>query len=1298
MNKTRLSLMAIALFTLLCLPFSALAQTVKLAEWTFETGYETVDVDGKTYYKPNTEAAADIAVTWFKDAAPYIYANEFVGEQTDYIMSAQSKDRYWQVCTGYEVKVLRIENTTANAITDYTDAAQHNVYYEVSFPTKGYNNISIDYAIAPGNNTQTPIRAVVSTDGGVTWFDAGETQTSTAWFIYTKTSFNLSVNNKDKVIVRLIVTDGATNWNLDYLTVNGEKMEEAQPVEAANATVFWEFNAAENNPSAAEVSVPEAVSATSFALGSGLKFAGTQSVTDETLGKEVLSKLNPANTVDGLGNAEDADAYVMFSIVPKKGIKFTPKTLSFNSCKCGTSGGTANIYAVCGDQKITVKKEYNPTRNNLVPPFTASEFDLSALGTVTERVDIYFYVYNLSGNKQLAFNDIKVTGDFNGTPEPVPTYTMSAKCGTEGAGNVSVNPAGAEFDEGTELTVTASENFGYHFSAWVDEDGNTVSTENPYVFEIKENTALTATYTQKNVYALHCNVTGGANDYLIQFSPMGNVVDGIHYYEEGTEVKLSALENTILKFNNWEDNTTFEERTIKMDGEKSVTATYSCDDYIVAWDFYHQNPRNDRAADYKSDSENAGLLVIRKADGTTSSWLAAGTDNGSPYLEGNARPWKDLSEKWYFEISFSTKGWTDIKIEGKMGKDYNSYNIFDVEYSTDGTSYTKFGQVDIPGKMWVKDTLYLPKEAEDQAKIWVRWMPDFDSGISGSESNLDGIKWGPTFVLASINAANDPDAPKLVSSIPADGATGVSANGSIILNFDEKIVAVDGAKATLGDKELTPVVSGKTLIYPYTRLSYETEYTFTLPAGAITDRNGNMFEGAEIKFTTMSRKQPEPRVYDAVVAADGSGDYTTVQAAVDAAPENRGTPWLIFVKEGVYEEHVDIPASKPYLYFVGQNKDKVSISDDQLCGGDNAVHVSIGATVVAKSSNLFFEGISFVNSYGVEANNGPQALALNTMGDRVVFNNCGMYSYQDTWITTSTSNNRCYAKKCFIEGAVDYIYNSGNYFFDECTHNIVRKSGGYIVAPSHTADVKWGYVFMNNTITAPGVPSETEVWLGRPWHNNPKTVWINTIAEVTIPAAGWYDHMGGLPVIWAEYNTMDGKGNPVDLSQRRTKYWKEENGEKVWGEAKAILTAEEAAAYTIQNVLGGDDNWQPELMCEACDKPAPIIVGSVMTWEAVPYSICYVVSKDGKVVGFTTDTTYNVEDGATYTVQAANEFGGLSEAGTATIDTGIESVSNTEAATIGAIYSIDGKRLSKVKSGQVNIIKYTDGSIKKATK
>ena len=365
------------------------------------------------------------------------------------------------------------------------------------------------------------------------------------------------------------------------------------------------------------------------------------------------------------------------------------------------------------------------------------------------------------------------------------------------------------------------------------------------------------------------------------------------------------------------------------------------------------------------------------------------------------------------------------------------------------------------------------------------------------------------------------------------------------------------------------------------------------------------------------------------------------------------------------------------------------ISDDKLCGGPNALSVDKGATFVAHAANLYFEGLSFVNSYGVEKNDGPQALALNTENDRIVFNNVGMYSYQDTWITTSKSNYRHYVKNSFIEGAVDFIYNSGDVYLDNDTINIVRKSGGYIVAPSHQKDVKWGYVFMNNVITAPGVPSETSVWLGRPWHNFPKTVFINTKAEVTIPATGWYETMGGLPVLWADYNTMDAEGNPVDLSHRRDTYYYMNGDTKVEGKEKNILADEEAAQYTVKHELSGSDNWQPELITEACESPAPVVEGGMLKWQPVPYAICYVITKNGNVEGFTTATSCEYEAGNEYLIQAVNEYGGLSKAAKADQTSAVGSVEtagDTFKAT--AVYTIDGKRIADTAKG-INVI--TDG-------
>ena len=317
--------------------------------------------------------------------------------------------------------------------------------------------------------------------------------------------------------------------------------------------------------------------------------------------------------------------------------------------------------------------------------------------------------------------------------------------------------------------------------------------------------------------------------------------------------------------------------------------------------------------------------------------------------------------------------------------------------------------------------------------------------------------------------------------------------------------------------------------------------------------------------------------FDAVVAQDGSGQFTSLQAAIDAAPTNSKTWYHIHVKAGTYREHVCIPADKPRLRITGEGMDRTFVSDDRVSGGPRAVSVDLGATVVVLADDITFEDLSFVNAHGHEHLDGPQALALYTKADRAALYRCGLYSYQDTYRTSNLPNGRQYLRDCVIEGAVDFIYGNGNAFFDRCTLLINRPEGGWIVAPKHSAYTCWGYVFDQCTITtADGHPADTWIWLGRPWHYNPRTVWLNTRAEVTLPPEGWYETMGGLPAVFAEYNTTDGQGRPLDLSRRISRYYAVHEGDTVWCTAKALLTPEEAAEYTVARVLRGDDHWTPE--------------------------------------------------------------------------------------------------------------------------
>ena len=1320
-TKSYLTRLLVALMALLPSAVSA-DDAVQLAKWTFDTGYTVAD----NVYTPNSDDWAAIGWNGF-GTLPTILPNECEGTQTDYYVSAKGT-RFWGIQNNNGDRILSLyQDMDPNNISDYTDATQHNQYFEIGFPTKGYKNVHFMFSFTCGDNKERALEAVVSTDGGRTWSDAGAYSGAANWWIYKTNDVALSANDKDQVIVRLIAPNGATaQWRMNDISITAEKAEGPVAVSETGFTATWELKSATMETNAA-TSVEGIFSVANLSLGDKITAAGLR--TDGTVVRQQFQPTEQAA-------AGDDNATIVFTLKPKKTLTFTPKSLSFNASRVGTNGGAFDVVLTSNGESKTIASGVTPQLAKEEPYISNHTFDLSGIPATDDIFTVKIYIYNLANNKQYAFSDVVISGDVEGTIEPTPVYTLSVGSGMTGAGKVSTNTAGAEFDEGTIITASATENFGYHFQSWTDETGEVVSTSKNYTFEMAANTTLTAQYTKANVYALNLTRTEGVAENLVQYQPEGNYVDGIHYYEEGTDVVLTAVNNRIMTFTGWDGDATGTSQTceVKMTGEKNVTANFSAADYIVGWDLYYDQPAKDRAADYKADSENAGMLSLRKADGTTNGWLTRGSSNGQENGKYAARIWKFLSEEWYFEISFSSKGYENLVISSAIGCDYNTYSENNVEYSIDGTNFTKIGTFDVPARAWDGPKEFaLPEAANDQNRVWIRWMPNRESSLVGVTSDYDGTSIAEIFVLADQKEGAS-QMPVLVSSTPADGTADASASGSIILNFDAKVKA-GTAKAILNGEEITPVIAGKSAIFKYAGLDYATQYTFQMPKGVLVSRSGEEVEGVNITFTTMERQQPEKRVFDAVVAQDGTGDYTTLQAAIDAAPEGRGKAWLIFVKNGEYREHIDIPAKKPFMHIIGQQRDKTVILNDNLSGGETAKNVGIdlGATVTVKANDVFFENITLENEYGHVQQAGPQALALNTGGDRICLNNVALLSYQDTWITTSTQTNRHYIKNSLIEGAVDFIYNGGDVYLDGDTLEINRPSGGYIVAPNHTADTKWGYVFQNNILRAhPGVDVK-DVWLGRPWHNQPKTVFINLQTYINIPAKGWYNTMGGLPVLWADYNTVDANGNPVDLSQREdtyyyTQYYKMVDGEKViatsrpeasdmpnwteekvYGTAKNDLSDEEAAQYTIKNVMGGSDNWQPDLMCEATEAPEVLIEGSTLTWEEVPYAICYVITRGDEVIGFTTENSFTVDAAVTakgtallgatdseepYKVQSVNEQGGLSKYGIATEATAVSNLKAADAATAETIYDTTGRRYSAPVKG-INIVSYSDGSAKK---
>ena len=188
-------------------------------------------------------------------------------------------------------------------------------------------------------------------------------------------------------------------------------------------------------------------------------------------------------------------------------------------------------------------------------------------------------------------------------------------------------------------------------------------------------------------------------------------------------------------------------------------------------------------------------------------------------------------------------------------------------------------------------------------------------------------------------------------------------------------------------------------------------------------------------------------------------------------------------------------------------------------------------------------------------------------------------------------------------------------------------------------------------------------------------LWIDTKMNVVPSAIGWSEMGTGWPKRFAEYNSMTKTGSQIDLSGRK----------KTFGDGHAnnpVLTAEEAAEYSDMSKMYGD--WQPTLATEQ----APLVngvklEGSTLSWQGSDYALLYAVCKNGSVEGFTTETTYEVSgtDTDVWSVRAANDMGGLSDAVAAGSTDGIKSVANADSRQDGTIYTLQGVRVSKAHKG-----------------
>jgi pectinesterase len=294
--------------------------------------------------------------------------------------------------------------------------------------------------------------------------------------------------------------------------------------------------------------------------------------------------------------------------------------------------------------------------------------------------------------------------------------------------------------------------------------------------------------------------------------------------------------------------------------------------------------------------------------------------------------------------------------------------------------------------------------------------------------------------------------------------------------------------------------------------------------------------------------------YDIMVAQDGSGNYKTVQQAINAVPDFRNRTTTIFIKAGIYKEKLNLSPSKKNIKIIGENLEKTILTYDDWAQRKNAFGEDTGTSGSSSfyiyGNDFVAENITFQNSAGPVG----QAVALFVAGDKAKFINCRMLGFQDT-LYTNGYGSRQYYYKCYIEGTVDFIFGSATAVFEEC--EIFCKKAGYVTAASTPDSTKYGYVFINCKLT--GDAPENSFYLGRPWRPFAKTVFINCELGKHIKPEGWHN--------WGK------------VTNEKTAYYAEHNSSGLGANAKQRvpwskqLSEQELQEYGLEKIFNG---WNPK--------------------------------------------------------------------------------------------------------------------------
>uniref|UniRef100_A0A6N2KNA4 Pectinesterase n=1 Tax=Salix viminalis TaxID=40686 RepID=A0A6N2KNA4_SALVM len=297
---------------------------------------------------------------------------------------------------------------------------------------------------------------------------------------------------------------------------------------------------------------------------------------------------------------------------------------------------------------------------------------------------------------------------------------------------------------------------------------------------------------------------------------------------------------------------------------------------------------------------------------------------------------------------------------------------------------------------------------------------------------------------------------------------------------------------------------------------------------------------------------------DVVVAADGSGKYRTVSAAVAAAPKHSSKRYIIKIKAGVYRENVEVPSEKTNIVFLGDERKKTIITASRnAVDGGTTYH---SATVAVLGQGFLARDITFQNTAGASK---YQVVALRVESDLAAFYKCGMLAHQNTLHVHSKCQ---FFISCYIAGTVDFIFGNSAAVFQDCDIHARRPNPGQTITitaqgrsdPNQNTDIVIQKYRIGATSDLQLVRSNFSAYLGRPWKEYSRTVIMQSSISDVISPAGWHEWKGTFALnslYFAEYeNSGAGAGT---------------SGRVPWKGYKVITDATGAQAFTARNFITG---------------------------------------------------------------------------------------------------------------------------------